>query len=355
MRRKTFRRRAVRFGIVATNLVILAVIMAVVLQSPNSNSIPKASALTNATSSVESNPLDQVSSADIALTVARMNSLPETTAITSQAQSQAADVAIATSTNNVTAKPEVVATALKSRADIQNYVTVAGDSIGSLATKFGVTSDSIKWSNGFTGDAVPAGTKLVIPPVNGIVYTVKNGDTIESIAAKFNANKDQIAAYNDSEIAGLKVGEQILIPNGTVSPVTASRTATTAAGIAGGGAGPAGAAFPWGNGPLYGVNGYDYGYCTWYVATQISVPGNWGNAATWAYYAGASGWGVSTRPTVGAIAQKGGGYGHVAIVDEVSPDGTQVRYKDMNGVAGWGRVGQSGWVPASHYDHYITR
>lgn len=346
MRRKTYKRRAVRIGLVASNVIILAVILGFVLKSPDGNAVPASSALNNSSATTTSNPLDEVSSAEIALTVARMNSLPETTAITSQAQSQAADVAIASSTNNVTTKPEVVATALKSKADIQTYTAVAGDTVSSVAVKFGVTSDSIRWSNSINGDIIPAGSKLSIPPVNGIVYTVKTGDTIESIAAKFNANKDQITAYNDGEIGGVKVGDQILIPNGSVSSVAAP---------AGRSAGAAGAAFPWGSGPLYGVNGYDYGYCTWYVATQISVPGNWGNAATWAYYAGASGWGVSSTPTVGAIAQKGGGFGHVAVVTAVSPDGSQIQYKDMNGIAGWGRVGQSGWVSVSRYSNYISR
>lgn len=276
-----------------------------------------------------------------------MNSLSETTAISNQAQSQAAEVSISTSSNNVTAKPEVVTTALKSKADIQDYTAVAGDTVSNIAIKFGVTSDSIRWSNNLNGDAVSAGTKLSIPPVNGIVYIVKSGDTLDSLAAKFRASKDQIIAYNDNEIKGLTVGEKILIPNGSVA--AAAAPLTTASNIAAGGA------FPWGSGPLYGYNGYDYGYCTWYVATQISVPANWGNAATWAIYAARSGWGVSGAPSVGAIAQKGGGYGHVAIVDAVSPDGSMIMYKDMNGVAGWGRVGQSGWVPVSHFEHYISR
>lgn len=351
MRRKTFRKRAVRVGLVASNAVILLAIIGFVLQNPNGGSTPKASAIGSSASEAAS-PLDQVSSADIALTIARVNSLPESTAINNQAQSQAADVAISTSINNVTTKPEVVTTALKSKADIKDYTTVAGDNISSVAAKFGVTSDSIRWSNGLAGDVLPPGTKIVIPPVNGIVYVVKAGDTLETLAAKFNANKDQISAYNDAEISGLPVGQQIIIPSGTIT--TASVAAATAVGAASTAANPTGASFPWGSGPLYGVNGYDYGYCTWYVATQISVPGNWGNAATWAYYAGLSGWKVSGRPTPGAIAQKGGGFGHVAIVTDVSPDGSQIKYKDMNGIAGWGRVGQSDWVSVSRYQNYIT-
>jgi len=76
----------------------------------------------------------------------------------------------------VLSKPQIVATALKSRADIKTYVVQAGETIPALATRFGITSDSIRWSNGLSGDNLNVGTKLTIPPVSGIVYTVKAGD-----------------------------------------------------------------------------------------------------------------------------------------------------------------------------------
>jgi surface antigen len=239
-------------------------------------------------------------------------------------------------------------TALKSRADIKDYTTVAGDTVTSVAAKFGVTSDSIRWSNGLNADGLTAGKVLVIPPVNGIVYTVSAGDTPDSLAAKFRANKDKIIAYNDAELNGLTVGSRIIIPDAT-SVVAASAASVSRA------AAPAGAV-AWGSAPVYGYNGYDYGYCTWYVATQIAVPANWGNASTWAYYAASSGWNVSSTPTVGSIAQTpyaAGGLGHVAIVTAVNGD--QIQIRDMNGIAGWGRVGYSGWLSASAYPHYISR
>lgn len=347
MQRATVRRRVTRTAIVISNVIVLAVIVLFVLQAKSASVSSRVTVASETTTNVANNvanPLDQVSSADIALTVARLSSLPETTAITNQAQTDAADVALASSNADVIAKPQVVATALKSKADISQYTSAAGDTVSSLAAKFGVTSDSIRWSNDLSSDAITAGTKLTIPPVSGIVYTVKAGDTPDSLANKFRADKDKIIAYNDAELTGLTVGDQIIIPNATkVAPVTASHVIT--------------GTVAWGAAPIYGYNGYDYGYCTWYVATQISVPANWGNASTWSYYAGQSGWNVSSTPTVGAIAQTpyaAGGLGHVAIVDAVSDDGSQIQIRDMNGIAGWGRVGYSGWISAATYPHYIT-
>jgi surface antigen len=345
LHRKAFRRRAVRIGLLLSNVAVLGIIMAFVLQNPQSGASSPA-LLSKAADATPANPLDEVSSADIALTVARLSQLPETTAVNNQAQSQAADVAIAATNNNVVTKPQVVTTALKSSADIKDYTVQPGDSVSTIASKFGVTSDSIRWSNNLRGEAVTVGAKLVIPPVSGIVYTVGAGDTPDSLAAKFRANKDKIIAYNDAEIKGLVAGQRIIIPDAV--QMAAAAPARTAA-IAG--------AFAWGSSPVYGSNGYDYGYCTWYVATRIPVPANWGNANTWAYYAPSAGWRVSTVPTPGSIAQTSAGYfGHVAVVEQVSADGTMIKYSDMNGLAGWGRVGTTAdWVSASHFQHYISR
>ncbi|GAC1498740.1 MAG: hypothetical protein NVS1B10_00760 [Candidatus Saccharimonadales bacterium] len=357
MHTKSFRKRAIRIGLVSSNLLILAIVLVFVLQNPKSTSAVTPSILTS-TKTVSANPLDQVSSADIALTVARMSSLPETTAVTNQAQSQAAEVATAVSNNNVITKPQVVQTALKSSADIKDYTTQPGDTVTIIASKFGVTSDSIKMSNNLTSDSVSIGAKIVIPPVNGLVYTVSSSDTADTLAAKYHANKDKIVAYNDAEIKGLNPGQRIIIPD-AVAPVAVAAAPVavtkriTASTIAAGGA--SAGAFAWGNAPVYGSNGYDFGYCTWYVATQIPVPSNWGNANTWAYYAPSSGWSVSKRPVPGSIAQSTrGSEGHVAIVSDVSADGTMIKYSDMNGLAGWGRVGTTpDWVPASHFNNFI--
>jgi LysM repeat protein len=142
---KRIRRRVIRFSLLSINLLVLIIILVVVFypSAKSSTLTSDNSAPINADNTV-SNPLDKVSSVDIALTVSRMSNLPETTAITNQAQSESASINTASANDNVISKPQVVATALKSKADIKSYTTVAGDTISSVANKFGITSDSIK-------------------------------------------------------------------------------------------------------------------------------------------------------------------------------------------------------------------
>jgi surface antigen len=344
LKRKSIRRRVLRISFVASNALLLSAVLLVV----SHNRVSGASTLLSSAVSDEAttNPLDQVSSADIAVTVSRMSGLAESTAIKNQSESDDVQLTTATTTNNVVAKPQVSATSFKSNKDIKTYTAVAGDTIASIAAKFSVTSESIKWSNGISSDSVAAGTKLTIPPVglSGIVYTVKAGDTIDSIAAKYSADKIQLIAANDAEISGIQPGEVIIVPNGR-QPIAAAPRATASYSTS----------FAWGGSAIYGYNGYDYGYCTWYVANRLSVPANWGNANTWDNLAPLSGWTVSKIPRVGAVAQSNaGGEGHVGVVEAVSDDGSMIKYSDMNGLAGWGRVGSSDWVPTySHFQNFI--
>lgn len=345
--KRALRRRIVRYGLLSFNLLLLIAVGYFVLQSAGSTdrtySTSTAAVLTSRDEAI-SDPLDRLSSADIAVNVARIANLPQAVAVTNQADSENMQLAVVQASDSLVAKPQVVATDFKSNKDIQVYTTKPGDTAASVAAQFHVTTDSILWSNELSNNTVTAGQKLFVPPMNGIVYVVKEGDTPEKLAEKYQTSKEKIIATNDAEIAGLVIGTRIVIPDGKIIPVAPARSGGYVAG------------FPWGSGPIYGGNGYIRGYCTWYVANRIAVPINWGNAHSWDTGAPLSGWIVSTVPRAGAIAQTDrGSEGHVAVVEAVSEDGMMIKYSDMNGLAGYNRVGYSDWVPASKYEHYIYR
>lgn len=323
LRQKAIRRRMFRYGLVGLNMAILgATIMFVVASSHTTQADSQATANT---ANVISNPLDQLSAASVAVNVARASNLTEATAVKNQADTANAELAIMPAGNNVVSKPQVLSAALKSSRDIRSYVSQANDTVASLAVKFGVTSDSIKWSNGLTSDAIKPGTKLYIPPVNGFVYTVKAGDTAQSLAQKYNANADQITAFNDAEISGLRAGQIIEIPNGTQPAPVQTRLATSYS--------------LFGGAPSYGSNGYDYGYCTYWVAALRAkmgspLPTNLGNASSWGYLARAYGLSTGSVPKPGAaVVTSTSGAGHVAFVQSVNPDGSFV-ISEMNHL-GW--------------------
>ncbi len=340
--KKTFFKHA----FILANIALIAVVTGVVWTGQNKSNSTKQTVnnviTTNGTKTVTS-PLDEISSADIAANIANAARLTEASNVSEQADSFSIQLASAPVEESVIAKPQLVASSAKSVNDIQKYTAVQGDTVSSIATKFGVTSDSIRWSNGISGNNIAAGKVLQIPPRNGIIYKVASGDTVDSIAAKYSANKEQLIAFNDIEVSGLVAGSTIVIPDGVkaAEPTYSSNSGGSVSAI--------------NYTALYGNNTYARGFCTWYAASRVNIPSNWGNANTWDNYARLSGWTVSNVPVVGAIFQTDAGWaGHVGIVEQVSPDGTKIIMSDMNGVSGFGRVGYSGWIPASTYK-YIYR
>lgn len=213
------------------------------------------------------------------------------------------------------------------------YTVAAGENLKVIAARFHVTVSQIRWSNTdlISSDVVSTGDHIVIPPVPGIVVTVKATDTLESLATKYQSDAQSILDYNRLRSSTLKSGDRLVIPGGV------------------------GAAFPppptvWQNllqlgtsggyhsvilgcclGP-YPATGFPAGWCTYYVATKRNV--TWrGDAGFWYQNAAAAGYSVGSKPKVGAIMVTWESYlGHVAYVEAVNADGSWT-VSEMNFVA----------------------
>jgi len=270
--------------------------------------------------------VDEFSAAKIAADIAKGVELIVADNVQNLADSEQAKVQFSTTEGSYLTKPQQVVTDAKTNKDILNYVVQPGDTISSIARRFNITSDTIRWENGLSGNAVAAGKRLRILPVSGVSYIVQQGDTPGSIAARFGANANYVVAFNDAELRGLKPGDKVIIPEGEKP---ADRPTYFSSGYG----------FAFGSQPLYGGNGYSYGYCTWHAANrriQIgrAVPRNLGNAVTWLSLAQASGLSVGETPKQGAILWHratwvAGGLGHVGFVEQVNDDGS-IKVSDMN-------------------------
>lgn len=295
--------------------------------------------LENPIQAPKSQPVDEVIAADVAATAAAEADLLITPNVTNRADTLNAQVSTATTaeeTNTaVIEKPQLVAPSIKSVKDIQAITVSEGDTVASLAQKYGISQDTIRWANNLRSDALTPGSKLTILPVAGVLHTVNAGETAEILASMYQANAEQITAFNDLELTGLKPGAQVIIPNGVKAAAASSARS----------AGSRAAGFSWGGGGVvFAGNRYAYGYCTWYAFNKRAAAGrpigsNWGNATSWASLARASGFSVDKSPQAGDVFQTSGGwggYGHVGYVERVNPDGS-IFVSEMN-YAGWNRV-----------------
>ena len=270
---------------------------------------------------IEDTTVDEVATAQVAKQIAQGANLLIANNVANLADSLEARTEFAASTDSYLAKPQIVSTDARTRQDIIKYTAKKNDTVSSLARQFGITSDSIRWANDISGDSLSVGDKLEIPPVSGLLYEVGANDTATSLAEKYNANADQIVSFNDAELTGLVEGMRIVIPDGE-EPAPVQRTYFA---------------------PVYGGNGYSYGYCTWHVANRRAaigrpIPRNLGHAVTWASIAAAGGLTVEENPIAGAVLWHknyiAGGYGHVGFVESIDSKGNAV-VSDMNYSAGW--------------------
>jgi LysM repeat protein len=111
--------------------------------------------------------------------------------------------------------------------EIRVYTVREGDSLSQVAEMFGVTTNTILWANDLPrATQIQPDDVLVILPIAGVQHTVKSGDTISTIAKKYDGDADEILAFNQlTDTSGLGIGDEIIIPGGTVQSVQA-RAAT---------------------------------------------------------------------------------------------------------------------------------
>jgi surface antigen/LysM repeat protein len=279
--------------------------------------------------------LDPAATASVAADIADTNNLLIENDASKTATTKNEQVALLTADDSTLAKRQVVSTAGNATRDISTYEVQPGDTLSGIASKFNITSATLKWANNLDdADAIKPGQSLTILPVSGLLYTVAAGDTADSLAAAYQANAAQILSYNNAEVKGLAPGTKIIIPDGVKqdAPKPAPAPVATFGRVAG-----AATAAPHLTYFSGGANGYAVGYCTYYVASRRSIPSNWGNANQWLYNAQASGFSTGSTPVPGAIAWTGAGYyGHVAYVESVS--GGMVTVSEMNYNGGWDRV-----------------
>jgi len=105
--------------------------------------------------------------------------------------------------------------------DDNTYVVKTGDTLYSIAKKYGLTLAELKEANNLSTNVLNIGQKLIIPtsePIEEIegyeTYTVKSGDNLYSIAKKYNTTVNELTTVNNLLNNNLSIGQKILVPTG---------------------------------------------------------------------------------------------------------------------------------------------
>jgi murein DD-endopeptidase MepM/ murein hydrolase activator NlpD len=105
------------------------------------------------------------------------------------------------------------------RERIEQYIVRNGDTLWSIANRFGLEPSTLVWANSLTnGDVLAVGQPIIIPPVNGTIHRVQAGETLEVIAERYGVGPEQIAAFAPNGLGGGSVplpGIDLVVPGGT--------------------------------------------------------------------------------------------------------------------------------------------
>lgn len=287
--------------------------------------------------------VDQLTAANVATSVAETTDLPVAGNLREATTTLYIQKQLSQSDNTVISKPQFVQPQSATERGYFTYKAKQGDTVPKVADANGISSQTLRWANDLTSDTLKKGQSLIVPRVDGVVYTTKSGDTVQKLASKYRADAQRIALYNDLlESDTLKSGERIVIPGGVLpsgerpgaSSTTSGSSTTSSSGSYGGGGQITDQQFGMARASV--GNRYAAGNCTWYAYERRAELGRpigsfWGNAYSWETSARAAGFKVNKTPAPGAVFQTsagGGGYGHAGIVERI--EGGKMYVSDMN-------------------------
>jgi murein DD-endopeptidase MepM/ murein hydrolase activator NlpD len=80
---------------------------------------------------------------------------------------------------------------------IGQYTLSAEDTLWSIANFYGLSAEAVAFANGISDPYhLQVGRQIMIPPLEGALYTVAEGDTVELVAARFKVDPTVIKDYN---------------------------------------------------------------------------------------------------------------------------------------------------------------
>lgn len=106
------------------------------------------------------------------------------------------------------------------RSDVVTYEVQPGDNDWSIANRFGLDVDTLRFSNEWmrrNPDLIYPGQEMLILPLQGAYYTVEAGDTLESIAQRYGVPPNDISRFplnNLDSSDQLEAGQKLVIPGG---------------------------------------------------------------------------------------------------------------------------------------------
>ena len=96
-------------------------------------------------------------------------------------------------------------------SSVNSYIVEKGDTLYSIAKKFDISVNKLKEYNNLTSNLLNVGQKILIPIGEDTTYVVKTGDTLYKIAREFNTTVDEIKRLNNLSNNTLSIGQILIV------------------------------------------------------------------------------------------------------------------------------------------------
>ena len=115
--------------------------------------------------------------------------------------------------NMISVNQKLLVNEQKKNQDTNAYIVEKGDTLYSIAKKYSTTVNKIKELNNLKSDTLSIGQEITIPSSFDVkTYIVKSGDTLYSIARMYNTTVNAIKVANNLKSDILSIGKELIIP-----------------------------------------------------------------------------------------------------------------------------------------------
>lgn len=196
----------------------------------------------------------------------------------------------------------------RDRLEFITYTVQPNDNIWAIAQGFGLKAETVLWANPSvekSPDLLSVGQKLVVPPVDGIYYTVQGGDTVEKLAKTYQTTVEKVVSFEGNGLVepyALVAGQKIMLVDGRKKVVPSNYYPMVRVGSAPKGAPTGSGRFAW---PAQGLLTQRYwsGHLGIDIANRTGVPIRAADAG-YVVMAGRDTWGYGNQ----VVIDHGNGY-----------------------------------------------
>jgi LysM repeat protein len=113
------------------------------------------------------------------------------------------------------------------RTGMVHHLVTSGEVLWQIADQYGLRPETVVWANDLDNpDLLQVGEDLLIPPEDGVLYTIRPGDRLADVVVRYGVDFQAVVAANGlADADQIVAGTDIFLPGGRPIAITPASTA----------------------------------------------------------------------------------------------------------------------------------